>query len=107
MPLSKLEQKRLFALLGKQLSDAGPERQWAQEDGAVPVKSKKRVRQQWPTDDQEESPIARVPLLKKARAQQQQQTQAARGGRGGRGGRASTVKGRGRGRACPTCTCDL
>ena len=52
MPLSKAEQKRLFALLGKQLLDAGPERQWAQEDAGVPVKNKKRARQQ-PTYDQE------------------------------------------------------
>ena len=71
MPLSKAEQKKLFTLLGKQLSDAGPERQWAREDAGVPVKSKKRARQQ-SYDDQEESPIDQMPLLKKARAQQQQ-----------------------------------
>jgi hypothetical protein len=106
MPLTKAEQKKLFTLLGKQLSDAGPERQWAREDADVPVKNKKRVRQQ-SYDDQEESPIDQVPLLTKARAQQQQVQATTRGGRAARGGRVGVVRGRGRGRACPTCTCDM
>jgi len=44
MPLTKADQKKLFTLLGKQFSDAGPEQQWTREDGTVLEKTKKRPR---------------------------------------------------------------